>query len=193
MENEKKCGVKGKCCKCVGKILIFLLGAVVTILALAMMKPDEFTVTRSAVIGAPPAVVFEKVNNLQNWNSFSPWANLDPDAKTVLEGPQAGKDAVFRWDGNGNVGAGAMTIIESKANELVKFKLDFIRPFAGTSDVEFTFHPDGAGTFVTWTMHGRNDSLIPKVMSVFMSCEKMMGDFFEEGLANLDRVSKGQQ
>jgi hypothetical protein len=168
-----------------------LIGAIGTILILASQKPDEFYVTRSAVIEARPAVVFEKVNNLQNWNSFSPWAKLDPDAKVAFEGPKAGKGAAFKWDGDGNVGAGTMTITESKRNELVKFKLDFKRPFEDTSTVDFTFHPDSKGTFVTWSMHGENN-FFAKIISVVMDCDKMMGKFFEEGLANLNRVSKAQ-
>lgn len=191
MNNEKTCSTKGKCCKSLSKILIFLLGAVLTLVVLASKKPDEFYVTRSAVVEARPSVVFEKVNNLQNWNSFSPWAKLDPDAKTSFAGPRAGKDASFTWDGDGNVGAGTMTIIESRKNELVKFRLDFKRPFEGTNTVDFTFHPDSKGTFVTWSMHGQN-TFMSKIMSVVMDCDKMMGGFFEEGLANLNNVSKGK-
>lgn len=192
--TEGACATKGKCCsigKVICKLVIFLAGVVATILTLAAMKPDDMYVTRSAVIQAPPAVVFEKVNNMQNWNSFSPWAKLDPNAKNTFEGPQAGEGAVFKWDGNRDVGAGAMTIIESRSNELVKFRLDFLRPFEDTMTVDFRFHPDNAGTYVTWSMYGDNN-FMGKIMSVVMDCDAMMGDFFEEGLANLNNVSKAQ-
>ena len=56
------------------------------------------------------SAVFAKVNNLQRWNSWSPWAALDPNAKTTFEGPRAGKGAIMRWDGNNQVGAGSMTV-----------------------------------------------------------------------------------
>jgi hypothetical protein len=181
--------MKTKLCKCAKPVLIFLAGVVVTILVLAAAKPDDFYVTRSAVIEASPAVVFEKVNNLQNWNSFSPWAKLDPDAKAEFEGPKAGKGAIFRWDGDKNVGAGTMEIVESRPRQLVKFRLDFVRPFEDTANVDFTFHPDAKGTYVTWTMYGENN-FFGKIMGVIMDCDAMMGDFFEEGLANLNNVSK---
>lgn len=189
--TDGQCKKSGSCCKCIGKILIFLLGVVVTILAIAATKPDQFYVERSGVAGAPSAVVFEKVNNLQNWNSFSPWAKLDPNAKVAFEGPQAGEGAIFKWDGDKNVGAGMMTIVESKPNELVKFRLDFVRPFEGSMMAEFKFHPDSAGTFVTWNTYGPN-TFFSKIMSVFWDCNTMMGGFLEQGLANLDAVSKGQ-
>jgi hypothetical protein len=182
--------MKTKVCKCFSLVLVFVLGAVVAILVLASMKPDEFYVTRGAVIHAPPVVVFEKVNNLQNWNSFSPWAKLDPDAKIAFEGPQAGEGAIFRWDGDRNVGAGSMMITESRPTELVKFRLDFLRPFEDTTTTDFIFHPDNAGTYVTWSMYGKN-TFFSKILSVVMDCDKMIGDFFEEGLANLDTVSRG--
>ena len=168
-----------------------LIGAIAAILLLATQKPDNFYVTRSAVIEARPSVAFEKVNNLQNWNSFSPWAKLDPHAKSTFSGPKSGKDAAMSWDGNGKVGAGTMTITESKRNELVKFRLDFKRPFEDTTTVDFTFHPDSKGTFVTWSMHGKN-TFFSKIMSVVMDCDAMMGNLFEEGLVNLNAVSKGK-
>jgi Polyketide cyclase / dehydrase and lipid transport len=128
------------------------------------------------------------VNNLNNWNSFSPWAKLDTDAATKIDGP-AGEGAKFTWNGNHNIGEGAMTIIESDPSELVKFKLDFKRPFEDTATVDFTFHPDDEGTFVTWTMYGDNN-FFAKIMSVVMDCDAMIGDFFEEGLENLNKVVK---
>ena len=119
------------------------------------VQPSEFHVARTATIAAPPAAVFAQVNDFHRWEAWSPWAKIDPAAENSYEGSSAGKGAGFRWSGNSDVGEGSMTIAESRPSELIRIKLDFVRPFAGTNDVEFTFKPVGDQTAVTWTMDGR--------------------------------------
>ena len=40
------------------------------------------------------------MNDFHKWDAWSPWAKLDPNAKTAFEGPSAGEGAVFAWAGN---------------------------------------------------------------------------------------------
>jgi len=138
------------------KALIALLIVVVVACAIAATKPDDFSVSRTATFTAPAETVFAQVNDLQKWNAWSPWAKLDPNAKNSFEGPQAGVGAVMKWAGNMNVGEGSMTITESRPNELVTFRLDFLKPFEATNTAEFTFKPEGNQTVVTWSMHGKS-------------------------------------
>ena len=64
---------------------------------------------------------------------------LDPSVKNTYSGPDAGVGAVCSWQGNSQVGSGTATIIESKAGELVRLKMDWKEPMTGTSTVDFTF------------------------------------------------------
>lgn len=170
------------------KLLAVIAGVVAALCLFIATRPADFSVTRSAVIDAPPAETFAQVNNLQNWNAWSPWARLDPDAKNSFEGPPAGEGASFAWAGNSNVGEGKMTITESKPDELVRMRLEFYKPFEGTNDTLFTFEPDGQGTKVTWTMSGKNN-FVGKAIGLVMDCDKMVGGMFEEGLENLNEVA----
>jgi hypothetical protein len=95
--------------------------------------------------------------------------------------------AVFRWDGNKDVGAGAMTILESHPSNLIRIKLEFLKPFAATDTAEFTFKPQGSGTEVTWSMYGKNN-FIGKAMGLFIDCDKMVGGMFEKGLASMKGI-----
>jgi hypothetical protein len=169
--------------------VILVLVVIAALAAFIASRPGEFRVTRSATIAAPPAKVFANVNELQKWEAWSPWAKLDPDCKTTFEGPAAGTGAVMRWDGNNKVGKGSMTIIDSRSDESVYFRLDFLKPFKGTSNAVFTFKPEGGKTAVTWTMNGENN-FISKAMSCVMDCEKMMGPQFEKGLVQLKAVAE---
>lgn len=172
------------------KILIALAAIIVIFVIVVSLRPAEFKVARSATIAAPPAAVFEQVNDLQKWKSWSPWEKIDPAMKQTYEGPPAGTGASSSWVGNNQVGEGKMTITESRPNELVKFKLDFLKPFAGTSTAEFTFKPEGNQTVVTWSMTGQNN-FVAKAVSLFMDCDKMVGGNFEQGLAGMKSVVEG--
>jgi hypothetical protein len=150
-------------------------------------RPDEFVVSRAKRIPAPPDKVFSHVNELKKWEDWSPWAKIDPNAKSTFEGPAAGVGSAMSWDGNKKVGAGKMTIVESQPSNLVRIRLEFLRPFQATNMAEFSFRPESAQTFVTWSMTGKNNFFF-KVFSLLMNCDDMVGKDFEKGLASLKTV-----
>jgi hypothetical protein len=174
-------------------MLIYILGGLaatfVVLLAVIASRPAIFRVSRSATIPAAPSKVFARVNDFHQWEAWSPWAKLDPDAKNSFEGPSAGSGAIFRWNGNSNVGEGSMKITDSRPSDLIRIQLSFVRPFKCTNDVAFTFKPVGDQTAVTWSMAGRNN-FMSKAIGLFMDCEKMTGGMFEQGLANLRSILK---
>ncbi len=172
------------------KILLALVAIVVVFLVVAALQPEDFRVSRSATIAAPPATVFEQVNNLQKWNAWSPWARLDPNARNTFEGPPAGVGAAYGWAGNSEVGEGKMTITESQPPDRVVMRLEFVKPFVATSTTEFTLKPEGPGTAMTWSMAGKNN-FVGKCMSLMMNCDKMVGGQFEQGFSNLNAVLAG--
>ena len=115
------------------KILVALAAIVVVFVAVVAMQPSEFRVARSATIAAPVPVVFAQVNDFHKWPAWSPYDKLDPAMKKTYEGPPAGTGASYSWAGNDHAGVGRATITESRPNELVRIKLDFEKPFAGTA------------------------------------------------------------
>jgi uncharacterized protein YndB with AHSA1/START domain len=170
------------------KILLLLVIAVAGFLGYVAMQPPHYEITRSMVMAAPPAAVFAQVNDFHKWEAWSPWAKLDPNAKTTFEGPESGQGAVLRWTGDkSKVGTGSMTIVESKPNELVRMKLEFVEPPQTPADTAFTLKPQGEGTLVTWNMSGERN-YIEKVICTVMNMEKMVGDTYAEGLANIKKI-----
>jgi hypothetical protein len=174
-------------------MLIYIIGGlaaiVVVLLVVIASRPADFPVSRSATIPAVPHKVFAQVNDFHNWEAWSPWAKLDPNAKNSFEGPSAGSGAIVRWNGNSTVGEGSMKITESRPSDLIRIQLDFVRPFKCTNDVEFTFKPVGDQTAVTWSMAGKNN-FMSKAIGLVMDCEKMTGGMFEQGLAKLQSIVK---
>jgi hypothetical protein len=171
-----------------------LIGVAVVILILAVviaLQPPHFRVTRSAVMAAPPETIFAQVNDFHNWRAWSPWEKMDPEMERTYEGPSAGTGAKYAWSGNSDVGEGRMTITDSRPSELVRMKLEFLKPMEATNETEFTFEPEGDGTQVTWTMSGKN-GFVGKAFCLFMSMDKMVGGQFKEGLANLKSVAEAE-
>lgn len=170
-------------------ILISLAVAVVVLLVAAALQPNEFRVSRNVSITAPAAVVYAHVNDLHKWQEVSPYVKLDPAASYVFDGPPAGPGATLSWIGNSKLGEGRMTIAEARPSDSIRMNLEFVKPFASKCVAEFTFKPERDQTIVTWKMAGPNN-LVSKAVGLVMNMDRMIGRQFEEGLANLKRVSE---
>ena len=169
------------------KILIVLAVLSIGLYVVISLQPSTFSVQRSAAMAAPPSRVFAQVNDLQAWDGWSPWMELDPNPRKTISTPSAGKGATFTWSGNDKIGEGRLTILDSKPYELVDIEQVFIRPFAGKARMAFTFASAGDGTKVTWRMDGTND-FIGKALCMVMNMDAMLGKDFERGLANMKAV-----
>lgn len=167
--------------------LVLIVGLVIYV----VMMPSEFRYQRSAVINAPATAVFPLINDFHQWGEWSPWEHIDPNLKRSYEGPDSGVGSVYSWIGNGNVGQGKMTILESKPGDLISIKLQFIKPFAGLCPTTFKLEPSASGTKVTWTMEGKNH-FIAKAMSLFINMDKMIGKNFEDGLAKMNTAAQAK-
>jgi hypothetical protein len=164
-------------------ILIVLAVALAGLLGFAAMKPDEFRVARTARVAASPEAVHALIEDFRRWPLWSPYEKRDPTMKRTLGGAAKGKGATYAWDGNGEVGAGSMEILDDSLAKIV-IKLDFSRPFEGHNIAEFAIRPVGSEVDVTWAMSGPAP-FITKLMGVFFSMDKMIGGDFEMGLASL--------
>ncbi len=139
------------------KILLGLATLLVVLVAIIVIQPSEYRVSRTLTMTAPAQEIFAQLNDFHRWEAWSPWAKLDPAAKVSFEGPSAGKGAIFAWSGNSKVGEGRMTMVESTPDSLVRARTDFVKPFVGSSYSEFVLRPESNGTSVSWTMFGQND------------------------------------
>jgi hypothetical protein len=169
-------------------VAVVLALAIGVVLALALTKPDDFRVTRSASIKAPPEKIFPLIDDLHAWVAWSPYEKKDPAMQRSYAGAGRGKGAAYAWSGNGNVGSGRMEIVDSTPQKIT-IKLDFVTPFEGHNVAEFTLAPKGGATDVTWSMRGPAP-LLSKVMQVFLNMDSMIGDDFAAGLASLKAVSE---
>lgn len=172
--------------------ILIAVGLLLTGLFLIIaLQPANFHVERTARMKAAPDTVFDQVNDFHNWGAWNPWSKLDPNIQQTYEGAAAGKDAVYTWKGNSQVGEGRITIVDSRPCESVKLELEFFKPFKGTNLAEFNFKPEGDQTAVTWSMDGTKN-FVMKGMCLVMSMDKMLGGQFEKGLADMRAAAEAE-
>ncbi|MBP6773814.1 MAG: SRPBCC family protein [Gemmatimonadaceae bacterium] len=171
------------------KILLILLVLVIAVLGYAATQPDSFAMERTISINAAPEKIFANVNDFHAWENWSPWAKLDPAMKTTYGGPASGVGATYEWTGNSDVGSGKMEITEATPSTSVTIKLDFLTPIEAHNVTVFTMTPTSTGTDVSWKMSGPSPYMT-KVMTTFVSMDKMVGGDFERGLQQLKTLSE---
>jgi hypothetical protein len=169
------------------KVLLGVAVLLIAVLLLATRQPDSFSVERRLIMNAPPERVFAQINDFHAWESWSPWAKLDPAMTATYSGAAQGVGAVYEWSGNSEVGAGRMTIKSATAPSEVVVALDFLTPIESHNVTTFMISPVSSGTEVIWTMRG-NSEYVTKLMTMFMSMDKMVGPDFARGLQQLKTV-----
>jgi len=175
------------------KALIAIAALVAVLLIVVATRPNTYHVERSAKIEAPADLIFAEVSDFRTLPEWSPWAKLDPAMTTTISTPSTGVGATYAWQGNKKVGKGKMTFTESQAPTHVKQRLEFIEPFTSTADADFQIKPEGGNAAtVTWSMDGKAN-FVAKAFGLFMSMDKTVGKSFDEGLANLKRITEAKR
>lgn len=174
-------------------LIVFLFALVVGFYIYGYLAlEDEARVSRSVMIDRPAKMVFKTVNSMRNFNQWSPWYGIDPEAKYQFSGPEAGVDSAMSWSGNEQVGKGRQRIVESVPNRLVKSLLQFdgrnddssfatveIEERDGKSHVKWIFETNFKGNII-----GRYTGLL---------LEKMLAPQYEKGLLNLKKLLENQK
>lgn len=165
----------------VAAVLVLFLGAV-------LMQPATSHIERTKVMAASPADVYSHVSDLQAFQKWNPWADMDPGQKVTVSDPPTGKGAWYTWEGE-TVGKGKMTITDVVENQKVVESLQFIAPFESTAVVTFTLKPEGESTKVVWGYDAQN-GFMNKAAGMFMDMDTMLGGDFDKGLNKLAPLAK---
>lgn len=173
--------------KTIKNILIIILVLIIGFAIYVGTRPSEFNFERSLTIKAPAEVLYDKVNNFKNWPEFSPWLEQDPNAALSYGNTTQGVGSSYSWAGD-ILGEGSMETTKTIKNQSIAQKINFIKPFEASSNINWTFDAQGAETKVTWQMNGDQD-FVSKLFTVFMgSIEENTGPDFERGLFKLDSI-----
>lgn len=164
---------------------IVIIVGILSVLVLAAAKPARYTVQRSITVKATPEKVFALINDLHRWPEWAADSQEDANVTRRYSGAPMGKGATCEWEGKGKV---RLEILESSPN-VVRVQADWAKPFVARNINIFTLEPQDNATRVTWTLDGENVFLL-KVMTVFMSTDRLMGSHFENGLTALKAAAE---
>src|SRR5690606_15562482 len=101
------------------------------------LLPQKVSIERSAVVESDPSTVFEYVNNLEKYHSWSPWADMDPNMQLEFSGPERGVGASMSWASEvPQVGNGSQKIVVSEQDKRVIVALEFNGRSGGEAEFE---------------------------------------------------------
>ncbi len=167
-------------------ILIFIAAVAVILLAVTFLLPSKVTMERSTVIDASPEVLFDQVNDLKNWEAWSPWHQLDRDMTVEYSSEDpSGEGSWYSWSGDDKVGSGKLTILESNPHSKVRSEMLFM----GSEDPAYAnmiFDETEGGTKVRWTFDAEMSGA-GKWFGLMM--DTFLGPQYAQGLNNLDSVA----
>lgn len=171
-------------------VVLGLAALAALVLAYAARRPDTFRIARSTRIAAPPEAIFPLISDLRKLALWNPYETKDPDMQRAYSGAESGPGQRYDWDGNRNIGKGALLVREASAPSRVAIDLIMVAPMAARNRLEFTLRPEGGATDVTWAMEGRSP-LVAKVLHFVCDMDRMVGTDFEAGLARLKALAEG--
>ncbi len=174
--------------KILKRILLFIVSLIVIALVAALFVSKDLNVNKEVVINKPKQQVFDYIKQLKNQNKYSVWAKMDPNMKTSFTGTDGTVGFVSAWEGNKDVGKGSQTITNIVDGDKLETDLKFIEPWESTAKAKMTtISVNDSVTKVSWGFESKM-AYPMNLMKLFMNMEKMLGDDYEKGLANLKSV-----
>src|SRR5262245_57890525 len=130
------------------KIVKWIFVAIVVLLLAAVgstfFMSEDFRVSYTQVIKAPPAAVYNQIATLKNWKNWSYWDGLDDKIDTNYNDITSGVGASYSWKSEKkDLGSGSLIIERTIVNEYVQSKLVFEGQGNGFSEYIIRPHPEG--------------------------------------------------
>ena len=174
------------------KIIKYILYPILALLGIGFFLPGSTRLERVTDINAPDSLVFNQINELKNWQNWSPWFQVDPKAGYSYSDPSTGQGAYFTWESqNSKLGTGKTSILSAEANKLVHTKT-VMNGFGELMGDFKLMVKDSAHTNLTWTFdmdYGAN----PILRWIGLTMGKATGGDYDKGLARLKEVCEKEK
>ena len=166
--------------------LALLIGVV---LVIPLFTKSEYSVVREITVSRPKAEVFAYIQLLKNQDNFSVWANMDKQMKKSYRGTDGTVGFVSAWESaDNNVGAGEQEIKKILPGERIDYELRFLKPMKATNEAYMKVESLGEKeTKIFWGFHAKTPYPF-NAMLLFFDAERLIGNAFAEGLANLKKL-----
>ena len=160
-------------------LLWIILALLVCFLLVAAISKKDFKASQSTVIEAPQSLVFNTVNDLSTWDSWSPWVEMDKTNVTTMGDKFIGEGGSYSWSGQ-ETGSGELKIVKVETPKSIETQMTF--DGQGEANAAFDFEPaDGGGTKATWSFH-THVGFPWNAFMVFNGMEKTIDKQYKRGL-----------
>jgi hypothetical protein len=165
-----------------------VLALLAAVLVIGLFLPKSAHVERSITTAASPATVYGIVSGFKRFNEWSPWFDLDPQARYTYSGPESGVGAKMAWASDKrDVGSGSQEITAVEPGRSVTTRLDFGSQGISTSTLTIT--PEGGGSRVVWAFDADfTGNFLGRYFGLMF--EKFIGKDYEKGLARLKALAE---
>jgi hypothetical protein len=174
-----------KALKIVLIVLVVLVGGY--LIWMASIDPN-YDVNREIEIEASPELVWSNIDDLTQWEMWSPWGLADTTMVITYGAITSGLGASYSWVGE-EAGTGEMTISVAEPYTYQEVELVFTAPFETQSIGYFRLEPTETGTRLIW---GNKGSFPFGMRFMVSSMDEWMGPDFEKGLNNLKELTEKQ-
>jgi hypothetical protein len=131
------------------------------------------------VINAPESAIFPYLNNLHQFDDWSPWKARDPELAMSYGGPESGQGARVTWSSKKpSIGTGSMEIGESQPSRRIDLVVNY-NGLDGTSSYDVI--PSGSGSKVIWTF-GYDSGTNPLKRWKALMLDGLVGAEYRNGL-----------
>jgi hypothetical protein len=129
-------------------IFIAVLVLAIGVLNIVSSDEKEIAIVIEQEVNAPVNVVYDKVRNLKNYASWSPFRLTDPEQKYRLSNVDGQVGARFHWVGVKEVSEGYQEIVGLEDNRAVKIKCNITVPYEAKPEFNYFFAERGNKTYV---------------------------------------------
>jgi effector-binding domain-containing protein len=167
------------------KILYFLLFLVIVLLLAGIFLPKKAHVESSVNIYAPGEIVFDQLNDLTNWEKWSPWEAADTTMKIQYGSQIKGSGASYSWTSKRS-GSGKISITESIPIKKLAIEIDFGEQ--GKAESYWKLEPHEKITRLTWVFENSKLNYFERYFMILF--RKNMINTFKIGLKKIKEVSE---
>ena len=168
--------------KIIGRIAL----GVGIIVIIGQFLSTEFRVIRVKTIKVKPAVVYPHVNELNNWEAWFPWSEIDKRLDFTLGDIKSGVGANLHWLGHD--GEGKLVFTKSSPEKGIDFDISL---YDGNLKCDVTIHfteLEEGTTHVSWSAKGKiKNPLIGGYLALWM--EPKVGSILNRGLKDLRKAA----
>ena len=167
-------------------IIIILLIIIIGSCGYVAVQPNSYDIQRTRVIKAPAEILFNKVNDFKNWESWSPWAEKESDLQITYPEQTSGVGGSYSWVGEDGPGSMKTLVVSPFDSISQEMQFDNFPP----SNVYWKFDKVEEGTKVTWGMKADEVPFLLKFFAVINGgMDNMVGPDYERGLEKLDSLT----